>query len=278
MSFEKWQAAIRPKVQGTINLHNQFADAGLKFFIMLSSATGILGNPSQANYAAGSTFQDAFARQLSSKGIPAVSIDLGMVKSVGYVAETAGVAERLARIGYRPLEEEEVLRLIEAAIRHPTRPLSSSQIVTGLAPFEQTDGIAWRKESRFLALKKISSARYGNNNSGRGTNSKSKGFKEILAAAPSWPIVLDLLTGAIITKLSEMFMLAEAEVDKSMPLSKYGVDSLVAVELRNWLGAHAHADVSLFDVLQSASLEALAVRVAKKSKLVAEGVAAAEGV
>lgn len=59
-------------------------------------------------------------------------------------------------------------------------------------------------------------------------------------------------------------------VGASCPLAVYGVDSLVAVEVRNWLAVSAKADLSIFDIMQSPSLEALAERVTEKSSLVAE--------
>ena len=67
-----------------------------------------------------------------------------------------------------------------------------------------------------------------------------------------------------------MFMIPEAEIDASLPTSEYGVDSLVAVELRNWLFAKAAAEMSIFDMLQSKSLNALAEKVATKSAYVRE--------
>ncbi|KAL9123055.1 MAG: hypothetical protein Q9187_000382 [Circinaria calcarea] len=271
MPYHSWEAAIRPKVQGTHNLHEVLSSHNLDFFIMLSSATGVLGNPSQANYAAGGTFQDAFARYRTAKGLPAVSIDLGMVKSVGYVAETKGVAERLAQIGYRPLEEAEVLQIIEAAIRAPIREQHSSQIITGLAPFDMSDssdGIFWRQEPRFLGLRRIqSSSISASRDSGKKDYSN---FKDSLGKTSSWTAAVKVVTTAIVKKMSEMFLIPEQEIDESMPLSKYGVDSLVAVEMRNWLVSRAQAELSIFDVLQSATLTILAAKVAAKSRYVAE--------
>ena len=275
MKYEQWINAIRPKVLGTQNLHTQFGST-LDFFIMLSSATGVLGNTSQANYAAGGTFQDAFARYRTSQGLPAVSIDLGMVKSVGYVAETAGVSERLAKIGYRPLEEEEVLRIIEAAVRTPLRQQQQrhSQIITGLAQFENVDDIVWREELRFTGLRRLQTSK------SKSAGSAKKGgdsFGHLLSTATSLEEATDHIANAIINKLSEMFMLAAAEIDKSQGLAKYGVDSLVAVELRNWLVSRMQTDISIFDIMQSASLMVLAEKAAAKSKFVVKaGLVSAE--
>jgi NADP-dependent 3-hydroxy acid dehydrogenase YdfG len=69
MSYEQWRTAMDPKVHGTWNLHEVFADS-LDFFVLLSSSGGIIGSFSQGNYCAGNTFQDAFARYLSGLGLP----------------------------------------------------------------------------------------------------------------------------------------------------------------------------------------------------------------
>lgn len=58
-------------------------------------------------------------------------------------------------------------------------------------------------------------------------------------------------------KMMEIFMLSKSEVVAENSLAHYGVDSLVAVELRNFLALCAGAEVSIFDVLQSPSLESL---------------------
>lgn len=66
---------------------------------MLSSFSGILSIVSQANYAAGSAYQDALAHWRSALGLPGVAIDLGAVRGVGYMAETAGMADRVRTTG-----------------------------------------------------------------------------------------------------------------------------------------------------------------------------------
>lgn len=267
MSLTHYNAAVQPKVQGTWNLHELLQYTDLDFFIMLSSISGFGGNASQTNYAAGSTFQDALARHRTSKHQPAVSIDLGMVKSVGVVSEMKKVADRLTRLGLRALEENEVLRLVEAAIREPLRTLNSSQIVTGIPPsfIRSTSDIFWNKDVRFSGLENVvRSSDHGKDSSQNGSGD----LKTQLVAATTLKEAVDHIAIAMTKKLSEMFIIPESDIDLSVPLAKFGVDSLIAVELRNWIMAHIDAECSVFDVMQSTSLVALAGKVAAQSKLI----------
>lgn len=265
MTLDDYLSAVRPKVQGSWNLHAELAHSDLHFFIMLSSFAAVGGNSSQANYAAGGTYQDALARHRAASGLPAVTIDLGMIKSIGYVAETKGVADRLIKMGYRPLEEAAVLRLIDSAIRNPLRTPQASQVITGVtAGFERdTTGTPWRKEPRFASMRKVTSTGATSTSS---SMSDAIDLSKQLHSANSLTAATTIVSKAIIQKLSDMFMIPAAEIDQTMPLAKYGVDSLVAVELRNWIVAHAQAETSIFDVMQSSSIEVLASKTATNSK------------
>ncbi|KAL7953263.1 putative polyketide synthase [Trichoderma compactum] len=203
MTLADWHGGLRPKVDGTWNLHTEFAAPNtLDFFVMLSSVSGVLGIASQTNYAAGGSYEDAMANWRQSRGLPGVSIDLGPIADVGYVAETAKVAERLRKSGdYVMLDENTVLRALEAA----------------------------------------------------------------LTEAGSRDDAARIIGAAITDKLASIFMIDGAEIDLSKKPAGYGVDSLIAVELLNMLVLQAGADVSIFNILQSASLAALAADMAAKS-------------
>ncbi len=130
--------------------------------------------------------------------------------------------------------------------------------------------IPWRLEPRFAALNHTASS------SNTSSNAKSSGkdseaqqsIKELLQSAFTMPEATQIAVGAITHKLSDMFMIPVAEIDPSLPTSTYGVDSLVAVELRNWLFAKAGAEMSIFDMLQSKSLVVLAEKVVARSRFV----------
>jgi hypothetical protein len=268
MTHEDYLTAVRPKVQGTWNLHNQFQN--LDFFIMLSSLVGMAGNSSQSNYAAGGSFEDAIARYRSSRGLPAVSLDLGMIGGVGYVARTGGVKERLARQGYQLVNEQEVLNLVEDSIASPRRLPSECQVLVGVSPdlgaISQDDSPILA-DVRFSGLKRKATTSI-DNRAGKRSDSFLQNLDSSLINATTWDEAVTATCKAIISKLSTMFGLPEDEVNPAAPMADFGVDSLVAVELRNWLSSVSKSDMSVFDIMQSKSLTSLAAVACTKSKLV----------
>ncbi|PYH88738.1 polyketide synthase [Aspergillus ellipticus CBS 707.79] len=258
MTVSDFEAAVRPKVQGSWNLHQQLGP--VDFFVMLSSLVGVMGGTSQANYAAGGAFQDALAAYRRHRGLPAVSLDLGMVRSVGFVAQTEGVQERLGQLGVTSLAEETVLQIVQQAITQPDGP---AQIITGIntGPGAHWDEAAWIQDPRFAALKYREMSQASTARAGSGTQGR---LRDQLAAVASPTEAAPVICRALGQKLGSMFGLAEEEISATRDLTSYGVDSLVAVELRNWLVAQVGAEVSIFELMQSPSLEALADRVAAR--------------
>lgn len=260
MSFDDYNAALLPKVQGSWNLH-QHLGKDLDFFIMLSSLAGVIGNPSQSNYTAGGAFQDALARYRVGKGLPGVSLDIGAVKNVGYVASNKSVFERLERQGYRLLEIHEILSAIESAILHPSHQIVVG-INTGDAP-ESHDSIL-SGDARFDALRYIRPANSSTNT--RKSGPVSEGLSHQLSRVSSVKEAAIVVLQALVKRLVDIFMIPVEEVIESKSMADFGVDSLVAVELRNMLAVQAGAEISIFDIMQSPSLAVLAHTVAVSSK------------
>ena len=268
MSPSQWADTLAAKVTATQNLDSLFPGAGdLDFFIMLSSAFGVIGSASQANYTAGGAFQDAVARRRAAAGLPCITIDLGMVDGVGYVAEKeAGLADRLLASGHRPLTESEVLQLLDYCVRHPVRTPRTAQLITGLAS-SAVRKLSWGKERRFAALDDDDTTRAGGLGAAGGSSGGSGArLSESLTSAGTVEEAGTMVEDAVVEKLAEMFVIAKEDIDATQPLSKYGVDSLVAVELRNWLVPTTKCEMSIFDLLRAPSLRGLAESIAKRSQ------------
>ncbi|RMZ66367.1 polyketide synthase [Pyrenophora seminiperda CCB06] len=258
MTLADYTTGLRPKVQGTWNLHTAFENTPLDFFVILSSIAGVIGIASQCNYGAGGAFQDALAAHRISRGLPCVSIDIGAVKNVGYVAEHGETDAYLKKQGHMVLSEGDVLKSLASAITSPR----GEQLIVGINTSPNSalwdDGPASR-DLRFWPAKFRSS----------GESAADSGAADTLASRIARAKTLEeaavAVAAEITAKIMDIFMIPEAEVFPNKPMSDFGVDSLTAVELRNALATKAEAEVSIFDIMQSQSLSALAVAIATKS-------------
>ncbi|KAI0857178.1 hypothetical protein F4860DRAFT_528288 [Xylaria cubensis] len=256
MTYGQWAKTTRAKVLGTKNIDAIFED-NLDFLILLSSISGVLGNLSQANYAAGGAYQDAFARNRAAKGQVGVTIDLSVVHGVGPFAENVDTAKFLSRSGQKRISEAEVLAVIGQAIRNPRRSVRTAQVVARLTSGRSTD-------PRFKGL----SPRKGGGTNARihaGAKASAKLYETIEGAA-SIDEASSAVQDALVDKISDMFVVAKEDIDTALPLARFGVDSLVAIELRNWLVPSARIEMSIFDFLGSSSLADLAMDVTKRTK------------
>lgn len=282
MKHSQWLAATLPKITGTRNLH-ACLPSSLDFFVMLSSISGICGARSQANYAAGNTFQDAFAAHRISQDLPATVIDLGVVLGVGYVAERSETAERLTKVGgFVGIHEQEVHALLASAVTGRVgggdETKVPAQIMTGLGTGASAEDGGekrfWFRDPRFSHLRLID--RQAANPLDGGSDDTAR-LQKVLTDVGSLAAATDLVRDALAAKLAKSLMMPVEDLDTGKPVSTFGVDSLVAVEVRNWIFRECKADVSIFDVLSNVPLTALAGKIAAKSKLVPAAILEGEG-
>lgn len=259
-SYEGYVKVIRPKVYGAWNLHHLLRRHDLDFFVSLSSAAGILGNRGQAAYSATSTFLDAFARYQVSQGLQAVSIDLGVVSEVGYVAELDVKVD----IETDVVNEEEVHALCHAAIAGEFWKDCGSQCVVGLAG-EKASSSFWAVDAKFAYIRRLRSSDEGSNERSVAQNIS---IGHLLKQARSTDEATQVVCQAIVEKVSGMLMLPVEEISPSRPLVAYGLDSLVSVEIRNWMAREMDASMALLDLMSSESITQLAEMVVHKSALV----------
>jgi acyl carrier protein len=226
---QRLDAVLRAKVDAALNLHDATAGSQLSAFVMFSSASGLLGNPGQANYAAANAFLDAYAARLRADGVPATALAWGLWETgTGMAAGLSdGDRARIRAGGIVPLTPATGLALFDLALG--TGLAAAAPI--GLDP-QALQGAA---DAGMLPELLRGLAR---STGGRG------------AAAPAGPtlgermgglsgedqdrMVLDTVRGQVAAVLGHS---SGSAVPAGRAFTELGFDSLAAVELRNRLNA-----------------------------------------
>ena len=264
MSHQEWVDSTRPKVQGSWNLHKCLPN--VDFFITLSSFAAIFGNRGQSNYAAGGAYEDALAFHRRSLNQHAMTLDLGIMRGVGVLAET-GMTDSL-REWEEPygIEEAEFHALIERAMQGDNRTPCPPQILTGLA----TGGSAiaagidppfYLDSARFSIMAHTDMRERGS----VGMNNDLTPTHVLVGQAKSLEEATFSITDALVRRVAKMLQTPASEIDTARFLHSYGIDSLVAIEIVNWALKEVKSNITVFDVLAGVPITTLCNKMAAKS-------------
>ena len=273
MTFNDWTIAVDPKVQGTWNLHNAIT-SDLDFFILYGSYGSIGGQWGQANYAAANTFLDSFVRYRHQKGLPASVIDIGVMGEVGFVAQSPDMIEFFHKLGMQILKEQDLLDAMVLALdrSNPLIPpgrgqngayTNPSQVLLGLVTTipiaAPSTRVVWKRDARMGIYHNLNSFTESSA-SDTGTSSSRNALKGLAQTAAAHPEILELedttkvIAKAISSTLSSFLIKDEDSIKLEHSLESLGIDSLVAMELRNWIRQQLEVDISVFTIVQSPSL------------------------
>jgi hypothetical protein len=259
MSPKSWLTAIEPKVKGAWNLHHALKEKSqnLDFFLMTSSISGSLGAATESNYCAANCFLDSFARYRRSLGLPATSVSLGMISDVGYLHENTEVERLLLRKGLQPINEVELLQIIDLALSHPSSsiatdrydPHTSSHIITGLEPFAlrnlRSKGLdivtPFAKDPRASLLEAVF----------HGQEPRRQGHPASLHQGTGENLTIDDIILQFKGRLSTLILQSLDQIDENQPLPRFGLDSMLASELRTWICRTFNVDVSSLSLMSN---------------------------
>jgi NADPH:quinone reductase-like Zn-dependent oxidoreductase/acyl carrier protein len=192
---ERFAKVMAPKVTGAWNLHELTRDLPLDVFVLFASAAGLLGSAGQGNYAAANAFLYGLAWYRRAQGLPALSIDWGAWGESGMAARRSNAGPRLA--------PDDALYLLGRLLRD-----GSTQACVLPQPLQRVTGVP--------------------------TQRRSDRFSEALLAAPA-PERPALLAAKVRELAATVLALEPHAIPARQALHELGLDSLMAVELRNAL-------------------------------------------
>lgn len=213
---DRFAKVMRPKVQGGWNLHEASRSHQLDFFVLYSSAASVLGSAGQASYAAANSFLDGLAALRRSLGLPGLSINWGLWAGAGMASDSVAAAN-LTRQG---------LGLLRPSVAH----MAMDSLLASNAPCGTVIDVDWKQFSR---------------SAGGGRRPLLERLLETpptkihhalrqqlqQASTSQWPLIL---SEYLQQKLQRLLGLEE-RLEPNAEFSDLGMDSLMVIQLRNWL-------------------------------------------
>nr|VFK09968.1 MAG: amino acid adenylation domain-containing protein [Candidatus Kentron sp. FM] len=235
----RFERVLAPKLAGSWNLHTLTRDRPLDFFVCFSSVASLLGNAGQGNYASANAFMDALVYYRRALGLPGLSINWGAWAEIGLAAEMdRQQQDRLAVMGMGVIDPERGLSVLGKLMGQTQRaqvgvcPMDWSQF------FKQSPEVpAFLSEFAQGALPVV----------------ESVPIRQQLAQATEEEYE-GILTGFIRNRLANVLGTSSSRLDVRQPMNTMGLDSLMAVELRNRIRSELDVDVSMAKWMQGTSI------------------------
>ncbi len=229
---------LRPKLVGAWTLADELDD--LDHFVLFSSIAAVMPMAGQGGYAAGNAFLDAFAAHLAASGRGALSVEWGFWEGSGDAldGEAGQRRDSDATVGYK-----------DAA-----RTLAEAQGMRGFRPGQALDALDMltARSTGAVMVLPIDWAQYAAANATRvpsmvadlvaeavvddvaAPGSRAATLAEQLASSPAGDHA-DIVDAVLRRVLGQVLKLPESRIGDAQPFGTLGLDSLMAIEVRNRL-------------------------------------------
>ncbi|KAH8198331.1 hypothetical protein TruAng_007486 [Truncatella angustata] len=273
-THEDFLNVTKVKVDGTLALHRVFASRDLRFFLSLSSVASIVGAQAEASYSAGNTVQDALAHQRLPESNETRFLTINIGWSEGAVLTQADETRQgaLRRAGFSLIPVEELMRFFDYILGTAmSSDASPSQAIIGFDA-ESLDGATAHngtiQSALFSQVRDVGRASEVNAaEEGAGATAGSgKTYEQVIAEGDT-EAVSDFISYAVTRQLARLISVEVGSIDaRQGSILALGLDSLVAVELRNWVTRQFDAPLQSSEILANQTVHSLAEKIATRSK------------
>lgn len=246
---------LRGKALGAWVLHRRFADRPLDFMVFCSSTSSVLSSPFFGAYAAANAFLDSLAQQRRSEGKPGLSINWGIWRDTGRASVRDDDATPGMSRGMGTLRPGQALRVFHRLLQH-----DGAQVA--VVPVDWSDwGRRYRDVSGSALLAELVDDR-GGLPAARATTRRARLLptREEFFALPEHERT-DTLTDKLLLSVSATVDASSSTIGPDQPLFDMGVDSLMAVELKNEIEGGLGVSLPISAFLEGASVRNLVERI-----------------
>ncbi|MDQ0601967.1 acyl transferase domain-containing protein/NAD(P)-dependent dehydrogenase (short-subunit alcohol dehydrogenase family)/acyl carrier protein [Streptomyces canus] len=283
MSTPEMDRVLAAKVSGAWNLHRLLHEESVEAFVLFSSGSALLSSPMLGGYAAGNAFLDALAHHRHAQGLPATVINWGFWDSVGMVARKEQQEERTllpqGMASFSPADGLELLGRILAEGRLHTAVLPADwpawaraypgaaaapllQHLTGVKQpvpsavtrHEQRGGEAVAPAQTAAPTTSPSAAPAPQTATAPAAAARPVTQAAVVAQAVPGSELLDFLR----QEAAVVMGLRAERVNVNRPLNRLGMDSLMAVELRNRIERRYQVKLPMVQLLKDGSITTVA--------------------
>ncbi|KAJ5091765.1 hypothetical protein NUU61_006635 [Penicillium alfredii] len=272
VSFEDYETVIRPRVHGIWHLQRTIQSLNssdtLDFFVSLSSAASFVGNLGQSAYAASGSFMAALAQYPETAKIPCTTIDLPIVRGVGYLSDDQKREQIAQQLGTESIDATDIRGLVTAAMRKEMQKTCEGHCVVGFDGVKTTpvtEQPFWVNDTKLSHLLRLSTLAGAGALADPAQTSTEISPATAVRQSRGRDSAETIVVTALIQKVSSILMRPVEELDPGAPISVYGLDSLVAIEIRNWITRELEANLQILEILTSDSVPALAETILRKS-------------
>ncbi|MCA9160555.1 MAG: KR domain-containing protein, partial [Planctomycetales bacterium] len=218
------------------------------YFILFSSLSSVFGHAGQANYAAANAFLDSLAYHRRAQGLPATVMNWGHLGEVGYLAAREQLGKRLERQGVLSFSVEQATNCLEYALQNHELQVSVLRIDWSLW---RGLGVTQRISPRFAHLLRDTSS------SGT-TAADDWASADQLRNMPATERA-EMVEKMLRAKAGSLLGISANQLPADRALLELGLDSLMAVELRNWIERQLEVNLPIASLMRSESLSQVIV-------------------
>jgi myxalamid-type polyketide synthase MxaB len=231
-SWARFAQVFAPKVQGAWNLHRLTQNDTLDFFVLFSAAAGLLGMAGQGPYAAANVFLDSLAAFRRAQGLPATSIDWGAWDERG-MAQSPDAIRSITAHGLQFMSADYAIGALWQAI-------SEDAVQRVVLPIDWNRFSSRAGNTAMPVFSECFAASVGAQEKAVVRTPQPARTADLVAQlvqAPK-PARTRIVTNLVLAQVRTTIGLApDQAIDERQPLQELGLDSLMAVELRNGLAA-----------------------------------------